>query len=287
MTTVNSTFTQECETEQDLRPGEMSVNESFIENESPPSYITFRKGSSVIPAISDLQQEFKTRQSSLLNRLDSWFSKQETKFNTLPNDFDEIKTTLKFISDKYDDLDKRTHDVSKLVSRIEQQLKSTPVFEARISELETKLAEFEQKTRNCNIEISNLPKKRSENLIQILENIAKVIKQPISTKDIVTIHRVPHMNPKISRPKNNLQSDESLSFIENTPEREIKNTQTLNNNPIEEPKTPRPRVPNFTSDEKALLAALIKSKPIVESKATDGKSVDKKENCMGVHNARV
>ncbi|CAG5021071.1 unnamed protein product [Parnassius apollo] len=119
MTTVNSTFTQECETEQDLRPGEMSVNESFIENESPPSYITFQKGSSVIPAISNLQQEFKTLQSSLLNRLDSWFSIQETKFNSLLNDFDEIKTTLKFISDKYDDLDKRTHDVSKRVSRIE------------------------------------------------------------------------------------------------------------------------------------------------------------------------
>ncbi|CAG5027289.1 unnamed protein product [Parnassius apollo] len=202
MTTVNSTFTQECETEQGLRPGKMSVNESFIENESPPPYITFRKGSSVIPAISDLQQEFKTLQSSLLNRLDSWFSKQETKFNTLLNDFDEIKTTLKFISNKYDDLDKRTHDVSKRVSRIEQQLKSTPVFEARISELETKLAEFAQKSRNCNIEISNLSEKQSENLIQILENIAKVIKQPISTKDIVTIHRVPHMNPKISRPKN-------------------------------------------------------------------------------------
>ncbi|CAG4941688.1 unnamed protein product [Parnassius apollo] len=59
---------------------------------------------------------------------------------------------------------KRTHDVSKRVSRIEQQLKATPVIEARISELETKLAEFEQKSRNCNIEISNLPEKRSENL---------------------------------------------------------------------------------------------------------------------------
>ncbi|CAG4952577.1 unnamed protein product [Parnassius apollo] len=44
-----------------------------------------------------------------------------------------------------------------------------------------------------------------------------------------------------------------------------------------EPKTPYSRVPNFTSDEKALLAALIMSKPIVESKATDGKSVDSKK----------
>ncbi|CAG5059122.1 unnamed protein product [Parnassius apollo] len=117
MTTVNSTFTQECKTEQDLRPGEMSVNKSFIENESPPSYITFRKG--LIPG------------------------SQNKKQNLIP--FYLLMTTLKFISDKYDDLDKRTHDVSKRVSRIEQQLKSTPVFEARISELETKLAEFEQK----------------------------------------------------------------------------------------------------------------------------------------------
>ncbi|KAH9637951.1 hypothetical protein HF086_016377 [Spodoptera exigua] len=44
----------------------------------------------------------------------------------------------------------------------------------------------------------------------------------------------------------------------------------------QETKTPRKRVANFTAHEKALLAKLIKSQPIVESKATDGKSVVKK-----------
>ncbi|CAG4970410.1 unnamed protein product [Parnassius apollo] len=145
---------EECETEQEFSAGELSVDESFIENESPPPH--------------------------------------ETKFTAFLKDFDDIKTTLKFISDKYDDLDKKINDVSKRVTKTEQQLKSIQASEARISELETKLAEFEQKSRYCNIEISNLPEKRSENLIQIPENIAKVIKQSIPAKDIVTIHRVPH-----------------------------------------------------------------------------------------------
>ncbi|XP_063826452.1 uncharacterized protein LOC135075934 [Ostrinia nubilalis] len=42
-------------------------------------------------------------------------------------------------------------------------------------------------------------------------------------------------------------------------------------------KTPRKRMCNFTADEKALLAQLIKKTPIVESKLTDGKSVSKKQ----------
>ena len=39
---------------------------------------------------------------------------------------------------------------------------------------------------------------------------------------------------------------------------------------------------NFTADEKAILAQLIKKTPIVESKLTDGKSVAKKQAAWDV-----
>ncbi|CAH2088310.1 unnamed protein product [Euphydryas editha] len=47
---------------------------------------------------------------------------------------------------------------------------------------------------------------------------------------------------------------------------------------MEDNKTSRKRVANFTADEKALLAQLVKNRPIIESKLTDGKSVVKKKS---------
>lgn len=39
----------------------------------------------------------------------------------------------------------------------------------------------------------------------------------------------------------------------------------------------RKRVPNFTAEEKALLAHLVKRRPIVQTKYTDAKTVSKKQ----------
>ncbi|CAG9788628.1 unnamed protein product [Diatraea saccharalis] len=50
---------------------------------------------------------------------------------------------------------------------------------------------------------------------------------------------------------------------------------------MEDNKTPRKRVANFTADEKALLAQLIKKRPIIETKFTDGKSIVKKKMAWG------
>ncbi|KAL4701879.1 hypothetical protein ACJJTC_005176 [Scirpophaga incertulas] len=71
-----------------------------------------------------------------------------------------------------------------------------------IAGLQSKLADLEQKSRNCNVEICNLPEKRGENLVAIVERIAKVINIPLSSHDINGVHRVALMDPKSSRPRN-------------------------------------------------------------------------------------
>ncbi|CAG9113274.1 unnamed protein product [Plutella xylostella] len=61
---------------------------------------------------------------------------------------------------------------------------------------------MDQQSRQCNIEISNLPEKRGENLVEILQNIGTAIKFSIPQKDIIAIHRVPHMRSDNNTPKN-------------------------------------------------------------------------------------
>ncbi|CAG4939398.1 unnamed protein product [Parnassius apollo] len=175
----------------------MSIDGSLIDKESPPPYITFRKG--VSSQEIGFCHEFKSFQENMLSMLETWFTKQDDKFTKLLNEFASMKTSIKYISDKYDDLEKCTHEVK---SRVEIIEKSVQTNEPRIAYLEAKLDYIEQRARNCNAEISNLPDKRGENLMSIIENIANVIKQPVSARDIVSIHRVPQSNPNSSRPKN-------------------------------------------------------------------------------------
>ncbi|CAG4998396.1 unnamed protein product [Parnassius apollo] len=68
--------------------------------------------------------------------------------------------------------------------------------------LESKIDMMEQQVRQSNIEIVNLPERRDENLIAVLQNIGSIIKHPINPADIVSVHRVPHMDKKNPHPKN-------------------------------------------------------------------------------------
>lgn len=65
-----------------------------------------------------------------------------------------------------------------------------------------KIESMEQNSRMCNIEICNLPDKRNENLITIIESIGNVLKYPVSQNDIISIHRVPHAQQHDTKPKN-------------------------------------------------------------------------------------
>ncbi|XP_052749331.1 uncharacterized protein LOC128200306 [Galleria mellonella] len=71
-----------------------------------------------------------------------------------------------------------------------------------IKTLEFKIGHMEQQARECNIEISNVPERRNENLLAITTNLGAAINQKILSSDIVSIHRVPHASREDTRPKN-------------------------------------------------------------------------------------
>ncbi|CAG4981430.1 unnamed protein product [Parnassius apollo] len=79
---------------------------------------------------------------------------------------------------------------------------STEQSSLTISNLETKVDYLEQQARQCNIEICNIPETRSENFLNIMGSISMAINFPISQKDILSIHRVPHAHRQTNKPKN-------------------------------------------------------------------------------------
>ncbi|KAL4713824.1 hypothetical protein ACJJTC_015478 [Scirpophaga incertulas] len=107
----------------------------------------------------------------------------------------EMAKMSAFVSERQEVLDNRLLSVEAAVSRV-------GVLENKINGLEYKLSTMEQQARHCNIEISNMPERRGENLLSTVEMLGDLIKCPIRSMDVVAIHRVPHADQKNSRPKN-------------------------------------------------------------------------------------
>ena len=200
MNTINSTYEHISEVDHEPSGG-MSVDGSLIDKESPPPYVTFRQGMSC-KNDADLRDELKDFQANIKSMLETYIIKQDEKFSLLLSTFESVKSSIKYISDKYDSLEQKSKEFDYRISKIEEKISSPLAVQQRIASLEAKLETAEQKSRNCNIEISNLPEKRGENLMSILENVSNLITQPLSPRDVVAIHRVPLMNPKSTRPRN-------------------------------------------------------------------------------------
>lgn len=120
-----------------------------------------------------------------------------------------INQTLKQFSQQLDDIQESINYVNNRQDLFENRLKlveessaSTGTIPGQIASLENKIEQMEQQARQFNLEISNLPEHRGENLILLLGKIGTIIKHPISSTDIVSAHRVPHIDSKNPHPKN-------------------------------------------------------------------------------------
>lgn len=108
---------------------------------------------------------------------------------------DGIEKSLTYSGERQDSFDHR-------LKSVEQKVDVCCTVNDTITALENKIESMEQQARLYNIEIANLPERRGENLISILEKIGSVIKHPLNASDILSAHRVPHFDQKNSHPKN-------------------------------------------------------------------------------------
>ncbi|XP_028173189.1 uncharacterized protein LOC114362118 [Ostrinia furnacalis] len=200
MTTLNSTFGHCEDSVNPMQSGDMSIDGPSIDKESPPRYVTFRKGMANSDVL-ELRNDFQTFQTTMLNMLESWFNKQDEKLAKFMKDFENIKTSIKYMNDSFEEIKSKTEDVAKRVSELEKHSANSN-DSLRLLQLEDKIDAMEQQARMCNVEISNLPEKRGEDLPAILENLAAHIKMPLNKQDIVSIHRVPQATAGSTRPKN-------------------------------------------------------------------------------------
>lgn len=132
----------------------------------------------------------RSEQSAITQRIDE----QEEKYNQLSLELTELQKSTQYQSDQQIDIERRVDTMLKQNQNV-ADLQNTVVG------LVAKIDAMEQSARQCNIELCNIPEKRNENLLSILENIGSKINYSISQKDIIAIHRVPHAQEN-GKPKN-------------------------------------------------------------------------------------
>ncbi|XP_047998765.1 uncharacterized protein LOC125236112 [Leguminivora glycinivorella] len=113
-----------------------------------------------------------------------------------------------FASSRQDSQETRLKSIESNVSTYQEQF-------SRIHTLECTIDKMEQQARSSNLEICNIPEKRGENLLNILNVIGAAIRITFAPSDIVSIHRVPHANPNSTLPKNIIVRLASVTLRDN------------------------------------------------------------------------
>ncbi|KAJ8712815.1 hypothetical protein PYW08_008119 [Mythimna loreyi] len=144
-----------------------------------------------------LRDDIRSTLADIRNEMHTLRSEQVTikqRVSDLRDDVIILQTSAQSQSTEYEILKKRI-----------DELNSQPAMdmsELIVGNLEAKIDALEQQARQCNVEICNLPERRSENLITIMENISAKIKFSLNQRDIISIHRVPHARKDNNKPKN-------------------------------------------------------------------------------------
>lgn len=113
--------------------------------------------------------------------------------------FDEIKSSLDFLSVEYDRLNKEAKENSATLKKVcidNQRLQTN-------NDILTKKIEcLEQFNRKNNVEIQMVPEKSNENTVMLFNKLCSTVSFPIRTEEILACHRVPQSNKSSGRPKN-------------------------------------------------------------------------------------
>lgn len=156
--------------------------------------------------IGNLREEFNT--------LSTTSSQIQAELKELRTEYSTAKLEISSLSAKHDDLSQAVTelkstvnfnsanwvDSAKRIADLEMSVRNSAA--SSVALLESKIDVLEQQARQCNIELGNIPEKRGENLISVLESIALAINIPLAKNDVVALHRVPHAHAQNNRPKN-------------------------------------------------------------------------------------
>lgn len=182
----------------DCKTSEKQV-EKFITPQSEGSSTTPSFNSPLGNSNEDLKQYIDKKLEESLSRL---LLDIRNNFSVESSDtrskIQELTESVNYMTSKYDQLKKALDTEIKKVGDLEHENK---VLQCQVSDLNNKLNQFEQLSRDCNLEIQCVPERKSENLKTILHELTSKIDCKLSEHELVNFHRVAKINQQSTRPR--------------------------------------------------------------------------------------
>ncbi|CAH2089807.1 unnamed protein product [Euphydryas editha] len=148
-----------------------------------------------------LSNEFKKLNESL-NTINSSILSLRLDNQDLKDSLSTTNTRVTEMERALDAIDSRQDSLDSELKKIKNQVSDTSNLPSYVQQLEKKIAAMEQQSRDCNVEIVNIPERRNENLVDLVMKLGSINKHELSKNDIIAIHRVPHAGQQDTRPKN-------------------------------------------------------------------------------------
>lgn len=161
------------------------------QKKSPASSVVISNTSADIPSSIvniDIQQVIKCFETKF-DEVKYLLKGLETSFNKKSQ---EMLDKIEGLSSRIITLENNLADQSQIMSNL-QQINDELRLENRT--LRDNFDDMDQRSRSCNIEIQNIPEKKGENLLHVVETIGKAIGVPIPVSCITDVHRVAHNQP--------------------------------------------------------------------------------------------
>lgn len=151
----------------------------------------------------DLVEYLKTENKTMLNNLvDQLKAENKTLKDLITNKFEEYDQNLEFNSGLVKDLTSKVTDLTEDINKMKKQqldlLKENQELKSEVQQLKTDMTDLKQYSRRNNLEITNLPESKDENLKEIVSTMFSKLEVDLMDH-VTTFHRIP--TAKKDKPK--------------------------------------------------------------------------------------
>ncbi|CAG4989208.1 unnamed protein product [Colias eurytheme] len=110
----------------------------------------------------------------------------------------ELTDSVNFMSSKCDELKADLDVKTKKIGNLELENSS---LRSQVTDLSAKLNQLEQQSRDCNLEIQNVPEFKAENLKTTIQQLVATVGCVLPENELINYHRVAKINQTSNRPR--------------------------------------------------------------------------------------
>lgn len=163
---------------------------------------------SILAAIDDLRRDMNERFNAQQGNFDQFnktllqlraeVSDLNNKFITIKKDFDELSNTVVFLSGLQDEQVVINSESREKLRKLENENSS---LMCTVSELNARVGQMEQLSRDCNVEVQCVPESRTENVVEVLNKLLHSVSCELPASSVLSVHRVAKLNSDSDRPR--------------------------------------------------------------------------------------